>query len=157
MQPDYSKWHDTIVDILRQTAMDVSTQIALVPEYVRPTDDIAENVEYALMLCETLAKVGAVSPRTVAVLTPIHAVMERHSGKADPAFWTHESLANHRDWTQVRESARMELVALGHELRPPSLNWVTYVPGELPARGNEPGSDAKDPDSTRRANADPES
>lgn len=110
-----------VIDALQMLAADGKDQIAAFPSFVVVADEIACNLNDALLLLQQDADTSGLPATVLETIERIDCDFDELSGKTDPAFWTEEALMNDIRWHRFRLAARELLKSLNV---PRAVPWI---------------------------------
>ena len=120
-----------LVQSLQLLALPADEQIASLPSFVHIPDELALIYENAFevvrqfpddLAIELLLVLDAIDLQT-SFMTDLY-----QDGDLD--VWTHDAIRHHKAWQIVRLLARTALMLMDEPVDKPSLDWMTYIPGE---------------------------
>ena len=111
-----------LVNVLRLSAAEPWTQLAVIPDGTVKTDEIALN------LGETIDwAISALSlpEHVVRLLRYIDSLLDAMSDRQE--LWSDQALISRSEWKVIRRESALALRLLGEDLGPPDLGWIKYV------------------------------
>jgi predicted RecB family nuclease len=117
-----------LVDALRLVAAAPETQIAMLPDFVCVTDEVATTFGDAYLLIPQLRQAALVSSDAAEAIKRLDDFLG--SMPADESLAETESRNTHDAWAEARVLAADALRLLDEEERPPDLSGKTWVKGE---------------------------
>ena len=129
-----------LVESLRLLAADADDQLAILPDFVVATDEVAEDFYNACLLLPQLEEGGMVDGGAGDVIRQVNGMFDsmptmQHGSLADYAA----QLKDHDFWACARVAAKEALLALNKEVVLPQLSHVTWVKAGPRSDVGEPG------------------
>ena len=117
-----------VVEGVRLVALDAARQIAILPEFVVPSDEIATTFSDGYLLVPQLRRRNLINEEAAAKLKVLDDWFEEMP--TDGSIVSNESLQEHDFWKTARELARKALASLKEERCEPDLSHVFWVEGD---------------------------
>jgi len=115
----------SVIESLRLVAAPAPVQLAVLPDYVSPTDEVATTFGDAYLLVPQLVRAQAIPPaaaKRMAELDAWFASMPKDGSLADP-----ETLETHSFWNTARQLAKAALDELGQDACSPDLSHISWI------------------------------
>jgi len=117
--------YQILVQSLRLVAAPKDQQIAALPSFVFPTDEVATSFGDAFLLVSQLAEGGFITREAVEALTDLDRWFS--SMPKDGSVAEVDSLESHNFWQTARELASNALAKLGEEKSPLDLSHIYWT------------------------------
>ncbi len=115
----------SVIESLRLVAAPAPVQLAVLPDYVSPTDEVATTFGDAYLLVPQLLRAQAIPPeaaKRMAELDAWFANMPKDGSIADP-----KTLETHSFWNTARQLAKAALDELGEDACSPDLSHISWI------------------------------
>lgn len=120
---------ERLLEVLKLMASDYVVQKAALPSFVVVPDEIALLFEDEFSVASASGgSIGAHDPQIGQELRLLNDSLEHMSD--DKELWTDAALQSSSEWQGIRQRASRVLAMMGEELRPPRLEWATYIEGK---------------------------
>jgi len=121
---------ERLVDTLRLSRLPAAEQIAALPAFVYPPDEVVELYDDAYRLVPLIAESGLLNSEQLALLERLDAVYGEicEPDKVDRLL-TLEAMHGAEQWRRSRELADQSLKELGCAPERPSFDGISWVPG----------------------------
>jgi hypothetical protein len=119
----------TMIQSLKLAAADFNSQINILPSFVDIPYEVVSTFDDVFAVFDQVIAANLVNKQQIEAILMVDNQCNKISSNRNVDLWTIQAMKEEKEWSNLREAAKMALSTFGETSNLPDLQWITYIPG----------------------------